>query len=866
MGTGEGGRRRRRRPVEGGDDDDDSDEEYVVEEEEDVDEDELCVSSAAEEGDAEYEVDDEDDDDEEEETPRPKRPAKAADRARKRKSNPPAVRSQRRPRRYEDDDDYSEEPEDDQEIGEEDLEEEEESPRLNCVTECAGRSEPPVSERSNRRQQEEDVDFDPDLDEGEEEKDMDFDPELEGDDDEFEDEEFDVSHAGKTPKIKNTVRPIPASKRRCGKKRNSSSKVSKRKVHSAKARKAAPAKRRRKRSVVEDYEDDDDDFIVEEDQVKVNRNSRKKARFWRQVEADRPVPVAENDIWPAVESDTSDFRTSDEEPEDVEPPMVEPVRVAVRKGRRKKASESSSDSEFHVSEEELRDVREEEVKRTKRTFALHSSSDSEFHVSDTELGTSRETGSRKSVFVAGSSSDSEFNVSDNELGHVREETKKKKKNRVFVSGSSSESELHVSDKELEGVWEEEVKRKKRVFVSESCSDSEFRVSDMDIKEAKPLEAQPILPVSVRRISFTRNREDKGKEKKEVVDAGKQMCGICLSEDQRMPLQGILNCCSHYFCFACIMEWSKVESRCPLCKRRFTTITKSSKVDLGLDMQKTVIRVEERDQVYQPTEEEIRRWLDPYENLVCIECNQGGEDSLMLLCDICDSSAHTYCVGLGREVPEGNWYCGGCRLGGEGPSYARSFTNSNSAELAGTAPIGTFGRSPSINSWQTFQGFDLNASPREITRQNHPAESRSLTAGVSTPSGGRLATVSRRRGWMRILLDRQRPADSRDLGHNGVQHSDFVPRAEPDHMNFFASSESNSLQHSNYVSRIESNRGNLHAPSEANSSQLLLDDIRDQHRCSSSVQTQRNSTPCISVDGNSFQQTESVKHMCSISPH
>ena len=251
--------------------------------------------------------------------------------------------------------------------------------------------------------------------------------------------------------------------------------------------------------------------------------------------------------------------------------------------------------------------------------------------------------------------------------------------------------------------------------------------------------------------------------------------------------------------------------------------------------------------------------------MCIECNQGGEDSLMLLCDICDSSAHTYCVGLGREVPEGNWYCGGCRLGGEGPSYARSLTNSNSAELAATAPIGTFGRSPSINSWQSFQGFDLNASPREISRQNHLAESRSLTAGLSTPSGGRLATLSRRRGWIRILLDRQRPAAGPELGHNAVQHSDFVPRAEPDHMNF-ASPESNSLQHSNYVSRIEPNRRNLHAPSEANSSQLLLDDIRDQHRCSPSVQTQRNSAPCISVDGNSFQQTESVKHMCSISPH
>ncbi|KAK6119020.1 hypothetical protein DH2020_047227 [Rehmannia glutinosa] len=65
-------------------------------------------------------------------------------------------------------------------------------------------------------------------------------------------------------------------------------------------------------------------------------------------------------------------------------------------------------------------------------------------------------------------------------------------------------------------------------------------------------------------------------------------------------------------------------------------------------------------VYQPSEEELRGYLDPYENVLCTECQQGGDDAFMLLCDLCDSPAHTYCVGLGREVPDGNWYCDGCR--------------------------------------------------------------------------------------------------------------------------------------------------------------------------------------------------------------
>lgn len=77
--------------------------------------------------------------------------------------------------------------------------------------------------------------------------------------------------------------------------------------------------------------------------------------------------------------------------------------------------------------------------------------------------------------------------------------------------------------------------------------------------------------------------------------GKQRCGICLSEDQERTVQGKLDCCAHFFCSACIMEWSKVETRCPVCKRRFSTITKTSKLDPMFSMNK-VVRVQTRDQV------------------------------------------------------------------------------------------------------------------------------------------------------------------------------------------------------------------------------------------------------------------------------
>ncbi|OEL28288.1 hypothetical protein BAE44_0010695 [Dichanthelium oligosanthes] len=768
MGTGEGtpparrenGTKRRRRWLDGEEDDDD--EEYVLEEEEEDDyAGELSASSAGEEGedsDAEYQ-EDEEEEEEEIETPRPKRPVKGSDRGRKGKVDPAAARSRRR--KYEEDDDYEEEEEEEVEeyrdVLEEVEEEEEAPPRPKSVEKCGGRSRnakpSTAANRSHQRRHvdEEDMDFDPELDDEEElDEDIDFDPDVDEEgEDEYQDEEEEelaVIRARKVT-VKNPVKRKSVSKRRKTlkkkKKKNKGSKFSGRKLASANAKKTAL--RRKKRSVIDEYEedeDDDDDFIVEDERP------RKKARTRNGREAEDPqVSPVEETTWPNVESDTSDFEfaTSDEEPNNVETPMVE--QITVRKGRKKRisGSESSSDSEFVVSEKELEDLRETEL-------------------------------------------------------------------------------------------------------------------------PKPV---PMLPASIRRICITRHGEGKGKEKQELEEAGKQICGICLSEEQRATVQGVLNCCSHYFCFACIMEWSRVESRCPLCKQRFTTITKSSKVDLGLGVRKAVIKVEERDQVmfcfvvfylgvicsssclsqvYQPTEEEIRRWLDPYENVVCIECNQGGDDSLMLLCDICDSSAHTYCVGLGREVPEGNWYCGGCRLGDEGPSYTgiqrtvayerqsyRNHVDSSSVNFGTAAPSGTLERPPSINHRRSFQGIDLNLSPREFPGDAHPAESQVSTDSVSTPAGRR-ATLSGRRQihrYIRILLTRPRPPSRPDAYHNIAQHSGGVPRTEP-------------------------NRRNFPSSSEANTSHSLPDGIQNHHSGLPFAQAHSNFAPCISLDGDDFQQIEGVK--------
>ncbi|XP_038999266.1 uncharacterized protein LOC120124737 [Hibiscus syriacus] len=103
-----------------------------------------------------------------------------------------------------------------------------------------------------------------------------------------------------------------------------------------------------------------------------------------------------------------------------------------------------------------------------------------------------------------------------------------------------------------------------------------------------------------------------------------------------------------------MEWPKVESRCPLYKRRFETISKTDRLAAGVDLRWSRYKYKKHDQIYPPSEEELRIYLDPYENVTNVEMMNSCYYAIFVI------HQHTYCVGLGREVPEGSWYCDGCR--------------------------------------------------------------------------------------------------------------------------------------------------------------------------------------------------------------
>ncbi|GAA0173760.1 hypothetical protein LIER_27308 [Lithospermum erythrorhizon] len=324
----------------------------------------------------------------------------------------------------------------------------------------------------------------------------------------------------------------------------------------------------------------------------------------------------------------------------------------------------------------------------------------------------------------------------------------------LVSSGSSDYEFTISEEEREQIRE----------ANELCRNL-ITSSRSSILSEMSEEHKEVLP---QRKRLTR----KGKEKVEdvEVEVGKQVCGICLTEEGKSMIRGTLNCCSHYFCFACIMEWSKVESRCPLCKQRFATISKPAKCNTGFDLRTVVIQIPERDQVYQPSEEELQGFLDPYDNVICTECHQGGDDALMLLCDLCDSPAHTYCVGLGREVPEGNWYCDGCRPTALGSPNQQVLTPTVDHT---TTTYGSIGSSPAPNIRETF---DLN----EMYVPDTPSTQDSCQVPSPRPpvGDGQLPSPGSGSGALTVLGRRRIQRQIHNILNNRWRHMDNRTREPP----------------------------------------------------------------------------------------
>lgn len=158
-----------------------------------------------------------------------------------------------------------------------------------------------------------------------------------------------------------------------------------------------------------------------------------------------------------------------------------------------------------------------------------------------------------------------------------------------------------------------------------------------------------------------------------------VCSVCLSRPEQ---RGRIESCSHLFCYRCIFDWSRVETKCPMCKQRFYWIEREAKEkkkkkndgegndddDDNKNSSISDINDIKNNQREKPTycplknqngnQEEEDEDLDPAEHIICTVCQSGDDERNLLLCDGCDEGYHVSCVGLQR-VPRGRWHCPSC---------------------------------------------------------------------------------------------------------------------------------------------------------------------------------------------------------------
>ncbi|KAJ4842796.1 hypothetical protein Tsubulata_040664 [Turnera subulata] len=162
------------------------------------------------------------------------------------------------------------------------------------------------------------------------------------------------------------------------------------------------------------------------------------------------------------------------------------------------------------------------------------------------------------------------------------------------------------------------------------------------------------------------------ENNDVSSFEGERCGICMDI---VIDRGVLDSCDHWFCFACIDNWSTITNLCPLCQSEFQLITCVPVYDtVGSSKAKDESFFGEDDWSIEGKSNSLSfpsYYID--ENaVICLDgdsckVRSGSatmeEESVLdtsIACDSCDIWYHAFCVGFDPEgTCEDTWLCPRC---------------------------------------------------------------------------------------------------------------------------------------------------------------------------------------------------------------
>eukprot|EP01083_Nonionella_stella_P235680 828422_1 len=122
------------------------------------------------------------------------------------------------------------------------------------------------------------------------------------------------------------------------------------------------------------------------------------------------------------------------------------------------------------------------------------------------------------------------------------------------------------------------------------------------------------------------------------------CSIC--QYPKHSNIAAISCCKHTFHLDCIQSWSQITNKCPFCKLRFKFITSLQSHNL-IQVENREQKLDRNDLSYDIISNDL--YWDSQSCEIC-QSSDPSTDEFAIICDGCDKIFHTFCIGLGYNIP------------------------------------------------------------------------------------------------------------------------------------------------------------------------------------------------------------------------